>query len=97
MEFTRTVFIGDVPFEVTFDAERSKPAIMYGPNMRPAEGGEAEISEVYVEDSAYDIFDLLSANVRDQLHEKVSELVAECFADADDTAQADAAEARNAE
>ena len=94
MEFTKTVYIGDVPFEVTFDAERSKPAVMNGQNMRPAEGGEAEISEAKIE--GYDVFDLLGANVRDKLHEKVSELVAECLADADDTAQADAAEARYA-
>lgn len=97
MEFTRIVFIGDTPFIVVFDAERTKPAIMYGPNMRPAEGGEAEICEVYVEDSSYEIFELLSQSVRDQLYEKVKDLVAECFSDADDTAQADAAEARNAE
>lgn len=95
MEFTRTVYIGDTPFEVTFNAERSKPAIMYGPNMRPAEGGEVDISEARVE--GYDFFDLLSENVRDKLHEKVSELVADCFADADDTAMADAAEARERE
>lgn len=95
MEFTRTVFIGDVPFEVTFEAEREIPAVLFGDNMRPAEGGEVDISEARVE--CYDVFDLLSANVRDQLHEKVSELVAECFADADDTAKADAIEARECE
>lgn len=93
MEFTRTVFIGDTPFEVTFDAERIKPAIMYSPNMRPAEGGEVNISEAKIE--GYDVFDLLSANVRDMLHEKIGELAAECFADADDTAMADAVEARS--
>lgn len=94
MEFTRTVFIGDVPFEVTFDAERSKPAIMYGENSRPAEGGEAEISEARV--GGQDVFDLLSANTRDRLHEKISEMIADCFSELDDTAMADAAEARHA-
>lgn len=95
MEFTKTIHIDDVPFEVTFEAERNVPAIVNGPNMRPAEGGAVEIYEALIE--GHDVFDLLSDAVRDKLHEKAVELVGECFDDMDDAAKADAAEARNAE
>jgi len=95
MEFTRTVYIGDVEFEAVFDAERSKPAILFGEDARPAEGGEAEISEARV--GGVDILEFLNQSTIDHLLESVNDMVADCFAELDDTAMADAAEARRAE
>jgi len=95
MEFTKTVYIGDIEFEVTFDATESKPAKLWGDNAHPAEGGEAEVSSAEI--NGVDVWELLSQTTQNKINQAVLEMVDDCFADADDTAMADAAEHRDCE
>lgn len=80
MEFTRTIYIGDVEFSIIFEV---------GPD------GKVEIIDATIGDQ--DVLSLLKDSVCDTLHRRASDMVADCLAEFDESAKADAAEARRAE
>lgn len=94
MSFTKTFYIGDVEFEVEFEASRYVPAKTYGPveNCYPAEGGEVEIESICI--GEFEVSDVISESTKFRLQQMCEEAAPECFSDQDDQAGEDAAEAR---
>ena len=94
MSFTKTFYIGDVEFEVEFNASPYIPAKISGPpeNCHPAEGGEVEIESIAI--GGFEVTDVISESVRDKLQIMAEEAAPELEAEARESAEAEAAEAR---
>jgi len=94
MSYTKTFYIGDVEFEVTFSSTPFVPAKTYGPpeNCHPAEGGEVEIESISI--GEFEVSEVISESVNFRLQQMCQEAAVECEADERDSALADQAEAR---
>lgn len=92
--FKKTFYIGDVEFEVEFNASPYVPAKISGPpeNCYPAEGGEVELESIMI--GEFEVTDVISESVRDKLQIMAEEAAPELEAEARESAEAEAAEAR---
>lgn len=97
-EKTVDLMVGDdeIEFNVEFDASPYVPAKISGPPERcyPAEGGEVEICDVYVDGES--VIATLDQEVLNRLKSKCEDCIGEIFQDEKESAEAEAADARNA-